>query len=167
MRLRPYKHRFDFEQIRNWSTDRRVHALWCADRMSFPLEKDNMASVLDEMFGKTGDCPFTATEDDGTVVGFICCSVNIENNEAMLKFVMVDPARRKQGLGRQMLELAVRYCFDILNADMVHLNVFTANEAAKRCYESVGFKERNTEPGAFTFENESWGRCNMFIKKEK
>ena len=36
---------------------------------------------------------------------------------------------------------------------------------AKKCYEKVGFKERTLTENAFRFKDESWGRCNMVIKR--
>ena len=167
MRLRPYVHSRDFDKIKDWLADERAHAMWCANRMRFPLEKTNFSDALNEMFDMHGDCPFVATEDDGTVVGFICCSVCYESNEAMLAFVVVDPDQRGKGYGKEMVLLAAQYCFDIAKADAVQLNVFTANAAARKCYESAGFTERNTTPDAFAYKDESWGRCNMTITRDK
>lgn len=160
MRLRPYIHDHDFDSIKNWMTDERTHSMWCAGHMQYPLDKADFGRIMSEMYEKHGDCPFVATGDDGSIIGFICCSVN-EQNEAMLAFVMIDPARRGHGYGKEMVCLAVKYCFDILKADAVQLNVFTPNERARKCYESAGFTERHTEENAFTYGSESWGRCNM------
>lgn len=165
MRLRPYIASRDFNIIRNWITDERTHAFWCANLTSYPLEEGSFASLLEEAGNRFGDSPFVATEDDGKVIGFFCYSVNVENNEGMLKFVMVDSSVRGRGIGRKMIRLAVKYAFEISGADAVHLNVFPENERAKRCYEAAGFKERNLTENAFTFKDESWGRCNMIIGK--
>ena len=167
MRLRPYVHSRDFDKIKDWLADERTHAMWCANRMRFPLEKTNFSDALNEMFDMHGDCPFVATEDDGTVVGFIICSVNLGSNEAMLKFVVVDPSQRGKGYGKEMVRLAAQYAYDIAKVGLVHLNVFTANAAARKCYESAGFTERNTTPDAFAYKGESWGRCNMTIMRDK
>ena len=43
----------------------------------------------------------------------------------------------------------------------------TENKRAKKCYESVGFRERHTDPDAFRYMDESWGRCNMVIEKDQ
>ena len=65
-----------------------------------------------------------------------------------------------------MIELAAKYCFEILKAEAVQLNVFTVNERARKCYESAGFRERNTTPDAFPYGDELWGRCNMVLTKK-
>ena len=47
----------------------------------------------------------------------------------------------------------------------VHLNVFPENPSAKKCYEKAGFKERTLAENAFSFKDESWGRCNMITTR--
>ena len=161
MRLRPYTSYTDFQIISTWITDERTHALWSAGRFPFPMTEEGFETALKEAALRSGDHAFVATEDDGKVVGFFCYSVNTESNEGMLKFVMVDNSLRGKGYGRLMLELAVKYAFEITNVDMVHLNVFSVNTAAKKCYLNAGFTERNVTDNAFTYNGESWGRCNM------
>ena len=166
MRLRPYIPSHDFDAIKDWVIDERTHAMWSAKHAPFPLEKNAFAEFLAVFFRKYGDCPFVATTDDGKVVGFICISINYETNEAMLAFVIIAPAQRDKGYGREMIQLAAKYCFEILKADAVQLNVFTVNERARKCYESTGFTERRTEENAFPYGDEMWGRCNMVITKQ-
>ena len=55
--------------------------------------------------------------------------------------------------------------FEIAKADAVHLNVFPENPSAKKCYEKAGFKERTLTENAFSFKDESWGRCNMITTR--
>ncbi len=166
MRLRPYIPDHDFDKIKDWITDARTNAMWSANHIGFPLEREDFDAALGRMFLKYGDCPFVALTNEGKVTGFICCSVNYESNEAMLAFVVVDPAQRGKGTGKEMVSLAAKYCFEILKADAVQLNVFTANAPARHCYESAGFTERHTDENAFTYGDESWGRCNMILQAE-
>lgn len=165
MRLRPYIPSRDFDIIKNWITDRREHALWCADRFSFPAERDDFTYVLNVHAEQFGDCPFVATDDSGKPVGFFCYSVNLGTNEGMLKFVVVDPGVRGKGYGKEMLRLAVKYAFEITKADAVQLMVFAANPAAKKCYESIGFSERRTDTDVFAFGEEKWDRINMVLMR--
>ena len=46
MRLRPYIADTDFEYIREWDSDERIHALWCAGRMTFPVSINNVIYSL-------------------------------------------------------------------------------------------------------------------------
>lgn len=165
MRLRPFILCFDFDEVKNWISDERTHAMWCANRIKYPIEKENFEEIMLEAAIKSGDIPYVATTDDGKVVGFFCYSVNLSLNEGMLKFVMVTPEQRGKGLGKAMLQLAVEYAFNITKAESVQLNVFSENTMAKKCYENVGFIIRKTDVNAFIFKDESWGRCNMIINK--
>lgn len=164
MRIRPYQNK-DFDIISQWITDERSHALWCANLMPYPLEKNSFDALLQEAEERFGDSPFVATTNDGQVVGFFCFSVNLHTNEGMLKFVVIDNTMRNKGYGCEMLKLAIKYAFEIAKADSVHLNVFPENPGAKKCYEKVGFKERTLTENAFSFKDESWGRCNMITTR--
>ena len=167
MNIREYKADKDFSIIQNWITDERTHAMWCANRTSFPLQRESFDSLIKDIAERSGDRPFVAVDDDGSIVGFYCYSINKDTYEGMLKFVMVDPQKRGKGLGREMIRQAVNYAFDETGASAVQLMVLSANARAKRCYESVGFKERRIQEGAFTFQNEVWDRCNMVLEKKK
>ena len=164
MRIRPSQNK-DFDIISQWITDERSHALWCANLMPYPLEKNSFDALLQEAEERFGDSPFVATTNDGQVVGFFCFSVNLHTNEGMLKFVVIDNTMRNKGYGCEMLKLAIKYAFEIAKADAVHLNVFPENPGAKKCYEKVGFKERTLTENAFSFKDESWGRCNMITTR--
>ena len=165
MRLRPCIPETDFDVIHNWISDPRTHALWCANRFEYPLSAKNFDEVLRDLRIRNGDSPFVALGDDGTVTGFFCYSLRPETNEGLLKFVIVDHRLRGQGIGGEMLRLAVRQIFDTTDAEAVHLNVFAENAAARRCYEKAGFTERDVTPAAFRFGDEQWSRCNMILRR--
>lgn len=166
MRIRPYLNK-DFDIISQWITDERSHALWCANLMPYPLDKTGFDNLLQQAEERFGDSPFVAATDDGRVIGFFCFSVNLNTNEGMLKFVVIDDSVRNKGYGSEMLNLAVKYAFEIAKANAVQLNVFSENPGAKKCYQKVGFKERTLTKNAFNFKGESWGRCNMVITKQE
>ena len=165
MRLRPYIECKDYDEIKDWITEERTHAMWCANLIQFPIEKGDFEKIMEEAAERFGDSPFVATSDDGKLIGFFCYSINLGTNEGMLKFVMINPEYRGKGFGKEMLKLAISYAFNISNVQAVHLNVFPENIIAKKCYESVGFTERKTDLNAFAYKDESWGRCNMIIKR--
>lgn len=161
MNIREYNEDKDFEQIRNWSVDERTHALWCAGRFAFPLQKDNFHEVLADIGKRHGDRPFVAVGDDGKPEGFFCYSLNKDTNEGFLKFVIVDPQKRGKGLGKKMIGSAVRYGIGKTGADAVGLIVFDVNEQARKCYEGAGFKPVRIEKDPFIYNDEAWGRCRM------
>lgn len=157
MRIRPYASDSDFGALRGWIDDERTHALWCANRMTFPLDRESFENAV----RGPGNRPFTAVDEDGRPIGFFCLSVEARGGEARLKFVVVDPKRRCKGCGREMLALAARYAFDEAGAHALRLSVFSPNERAKRCYLAVGFSVCGLETGAFRFQGESWDRVVM------
>ena len=165
MRLRPFIPEMDFDRIRNWIPDERAHAMWCAGRFAFPLEKEDFSRVLRDIAVRNGDTPFAATADDGTVTGFFCYSLNPENNTGRLKFVAVDPELRGRGTGTAMMRLALDYAFRITKAEEVRLCVFPENTRAVRCYERAGFTPERTDKGVFSWRDEAWDRCTMVFRR--
>ncbi len=168
MTIRDYDPDRDFDRIRTWVTDRRTHAMWCADRTPFPLVRGSFHALLREIAEAHGDRAFVAADDtSGDAEGFFCYSRNTDTKEGMLKFVLVDPEKRGHGLGRTMLRLALRGAFAEPDTDAVQLMVFSVNAPARRCYAHAGFRLRNTAEHAFRFGEEDWDRCNMVIRREE
>ena len=163
MRLRAFNTETDLEDMKNWISDERSHAMWCANIIRYPLNREHLLEGLKEAERRFGDRPFVAVNDEDKAEGFFSYSFNKETKEAMLKFVVVDPKVRGKGVAKDMLKLVAEYAFNETGADALQLNVFPENLRAKKCYEKVGFLERNTTNDAFKFGDESWGRCNMIM----
>lgn len=165
MRLRPYIGAKDYEYLVKWVNDERTHSLWCADLIPYPMAQDAFNDVLERDAKERECCAYVATEDDGEPVGFFVYSVNVETNEGFLRFLVVDSTKRGKGYGGRMLELAMKYAFEVTGAVSVHLNVFDVNERARKCYTKAGFIEQGITENAFTYKDESWGRCHMAAEK--
>lgn len=163
MRLRPYIPDTDYNYLKQWINTERIHAFWCANRFSYPVDEKTFHSFLKSNARSGMENAFTATEDNGRPVGFFCYSIDTESNTGFLKYVIIDNTRRGNGCGSQMLTLALQYAFQITGAASVQLNVFHENTSAKHCYEKNGFSERSTERHPFQFKNELWNKCNMII----
>ena len=162
MEIRPYKSA-DFNTIKTWVKDKRSHALWCANLIPYPLQKHSFEKTLKE-FSKNKDMPFVALNNDA-VIGFFCCGILANTQEAKLKFIIISPEFRGRGYGKEMVSLAVKTVFDNDQAKSIQLNVFSNNKQAKNCYLRVGFTERLITENAFCFNNEMWTKCNMVIEK--
>lgn len=145
LRLRPYKN-CDAKNVVTWRKDEVSFRKWSADRWeSFPItEADMNKKYLD----CNGDCidmdnfyPMTAFDDSG-VVGHLIMRFTDEKKEVLrFGFVIVDDSKRGMGYGKEMLELALKYAFEILKAEKVTLGVFDNNMPAYYCYKTVGFRE--------------------------
>ena len=167
MKIRPYIKSKDYSYIEKWIDNERSHALWCANNFPYPMTPETFQDFLERAMEEWSACAFVATDDRGNVIGFFQYSLNLESNEGFLASIIVNNKLRGKGFGKEMIRLAVRYAFEITNAESVQLNVFEENAAAKRCYERLGFVERSTAKDVFTFQDELWGRCNMTITKQQ
>ncbi|MCM1048154.1 MAG: GNAT family N-acetyltransferase [Clostridiales bacterium] len=165
MRIRPYIEDKDYEYIEKWIDDEKVHALWCANLISYPVTKENLHNFLGKSAMEWTDSAYVATESNGKVVGFFCYSINIDDNSGFLKFVIVDSKKRGAGYGKEMLNLALQYAFNITGVDLVRINVFEDNIAAKQCYTKIGFVVESITKGDFQYKDELWNRCHMVIEK--
>lgn len=165
MRLRPYIHTKDYKYLEKWVNDERVHAMWCANLLPYPVTEAGLQEILDKEAKERGGSAYVATDESGITIGFFVYSVNTSNNSGFFKFVILDNEIRGKGYGTQMLELALKYAFDITGVASVQLNVFDINGRAKRCYEKAGFVEDNVAKDAFRYKNECWGRCHMVALK--
>lgn len=165
MRIRPYIEDKDFEYLAKWIDDEKIHALWCANLMPYPITKENLHSFLGKNAMEWTDSAYVATEDNGKVTGFFCYSVNVDDNSGFLKLIVVDREKRGAGYGKKMLLLALKYAFEITGVESVRINVFDENAAAKHCYEKIGFVEESISKDIFPYKDETWSRCHMIIKK--
>lgn len=166
MRIRPYIPGRDYENVSKWIDSERTHAFWCANRLPYPITQQSFHQFLEKNAMDWTDNAYVATENSGQLIGFFCYSINTEDNIGLLKFVIVDKANRGKGYGKEMLNLALQYAFQITGAKAVQLNVFSENTLAKQCYERVGFVEKNTEKDVFSYKDELWSRCNMIAFKQ-
>ena len=143
--LRPYKP-CDADAIVSWIRNETVFRWWGGHRFGeYPIEA---RSVNDKYLAHNGDCaapdnfyPFTAFDETGPVGHFILRYLDGDRQTVRVGWVLLDSARRGQGLGREMLSLALRCVFDFLGADRVTLGVFADNLRAQRCYAAVGFRD--------------------------
>ena len=165
MEIRPFDLEKDFDIIKDWIGDERTCAMWCANNVSYPLEKESFAEFLKNIKEKSSDEPFVAVDENDKPVGFYSYSIKKDGNEGFFKFVMVDSSKRGQGIGKQMMKLTVKKAFEDPEVPAATLCVFVENPGAKKCYEGAGFKERQTIKHAFVFKDEIWGRCHMAVKR--
>jgi len=90
MRLRPYISSIDYDYLQRWVDNERTHALWCANRIPYPMTSGELQEFLDKDARDLGGCAYVATKDDGEPIGFFVLAVNTSNNVGFLKFVIVN-----------------------------------------------------------------------------
>ena len=69
MQIRLFNLVEDFDVIKTWITDERTHMMWCANLITYPLEKEKLRSFLSEIAGKFGDSPFVAVDEASRLQG--------------------------------------------------------------------------------------------------
>lgn len=142
MKLRKYR-KEDSAVICGWIRDEESLYKWSADRIGiFPLPaealNDNYAPVTDSGWF----FPVTAVDEEDRVIGhlFIRYPDAADRSTVRFGFVIVDPALRGRGFGKEMLRLAMEYAVSELKASRITLGVFANNPSARACYEAVGFR---------------------------
>ncbi len=165
MKIRSYVESTDYEYLEKWVDDEKVHTMWCANHIPYPLTKENLHRFLEKNTIESSDGAYVAVEDDGRIVGFFCYVINVLDRTGFLKCIIVDRKKRGTGCGKEMLKLVLQYAFDQTGVDTVQLNVFDENAAAKHCYKKVGFVEESVSYHVFPYKDELWSRCHMIIEK--
>lgn len=139
---------------------------WCADRFeSYPITADDLNDQYENSPGSEDVYHFTAYNETG-IVGHINIRFPEPGNLNTVRFgyVIIDDTKRGQGLGKEMISLALKYSFEIMKAERVTIGVFAENAAALNCYLSAGFKDTGIAE-KFSFGSEEWSCMELEIKK--
>lgn len=164
LRLRPYR-RSDAAHIVKWADTERIHALWCGSQLQYPAVEEEFQRKLEENELKWNQCAFMVTKRDGTPIGSFQIGVNIKESSGFVSMVILEPAERGKGYGRQMIGLLREYAFTSAGLESLRLIVFDCNAAAVETYRRAGFVETERVLQAFSFGEERWGRIFMELKK--
>ncbi len=165
IRLRPYKDS-DAPALIKWNSDERVMAKCFVDHLRYPLTPEQCGAYREKHEKEERSWLLTALDEEYRTVGHLMVCLIPEENRIHLGHVMVDPALRGHGLGKEMMRAALKYAFFVMGAERVTLSVFEDNEPARRCYLSAGFRERGYEPARFTYKEEKWGVYFMEIPRK-
>ena len=168
LRLRPYKP-CDAKTIVSWIGDEVSFRKWCADRFDhYPITADDLNRHYDAFADSDSFYQMTAFDETGVVGHMIMRFIDKEKRVLRFGFVIVDDKKRGMGYGKRMLELAVKYAFEILKVDKITLGVFENNEAAHMCYKAVGFQETPTGEARFCrFFGEDWKCIELEMERTK
>ena len=162
LRLRPYK-ACDAATIVSWIGDETAFRKWSADRFpAYPITAADLNRHYEAMADSDSFYEFTAFDGTGIVGHLIMRFTDEKKTVLRFGFVIVDAGKRRKGYGREMLELAIRYAFDILRVEKITLGVFENNEPAHRCYLAAGFRDVETrEAEYYAVLNQKWKCLEM------
>lgn len=151
----------------NWIKEERTFKMWCADRFQYPLTVEQLQDYKNLYEQDEFGWIFTALDEEGTPVGhFLMRMANYEKESIHLGFIVVDNKKRGLGYGKEMVERAVKYAFELLGVKRVTLGVYDVNPGARKCYQKVGFVTETYSQDSFTYRDETWGMFNMAIERE-
>ena len=102
---------------------------------------------------------------NNTTIGHAEILVSGEGLYKIDKLIIGDESNRGKGIGQQVIQKLLSYCFTILNAKVVELNVFSWNIGGIRCYEKCGFKLNPNQSATFNFDDRNWTAYNMTINR--
>ncbi len=164
LRLRPYNKK-DAEHIVKWIGDELAFRRWSADRYDhFPISAEDMNRQYAVAEEADWYYPMVAFDESGVVGHLIMRFLDEEKTVLRFGFIIVDNTRRGEGLGKRMLQVALKYAFEILGARKVTLGVFANNPSALRCYQSVGFVMTKSIPGKVDWCGEDWTCLELEIQ---
>lgn len=171
LKLRPYKPK-DAEVIVSWIKDERALRKWSSDRYgAYPITAEDINYKYMEC---NGDCeesdnfyPMTVVDENGPVGHLILRYTNAAKTVIRFGFIIVDDGKRGMGYGKRMIQMAIRYAFDMLKAEKITLGVFDNNPSAYHCYKAAGFREIATEHD-FVLEifGEKWKCIELELNKK-
>ena len=75
----------------------------------------------------------------------------------------VTPSKRNLGLGKVLMEEAIKKAKSIEGLEQVYLAVVSTNESAKKLYSSLGFKVFGTEKKGLRLENNIYFDVDFMI----
>lgn len=134
LRIRPYR-AADANTILSWCDDETTFYQWTAGILgNFPITQNEFRFVESLM-------PFTAFDENGIVGFFTLRNSNELLDELRFGFVIVNPDSRGKGYGKTMLQLGLRFVFELYGAKRASLGVFENNLPAYYCYKAVGFED--------------------------
>lgn len=127
-----------------------MHAAFYSRHAGFgQFFESQVASSMAEFSGRLAEpCNgiWVATQNDRIVGSIAIDGQDLDNNNAHLRWFILDDGCRGSGVGRQLLREAVAFC-DRLGFAATQLWTFKGLDAARRLYESFGFELVHEEQG--------------------
>jgi ribosomal protein S18 acetylase RimI-like enzyme len=127
----------DIHELMGWFPDARSVDIWGGPRFRYPftLESFRLDCRLDEMLS------YCLRDPGGALAGF--GQVYERDDRGHLARLITHPNRRRQGIGRRLIEMLCTAARQSRSYNEYSLFVYRDNEAAYRCYLTTGFVVRD------------------------
>ncbi len=138
----------DYEYFAVWEKDPVV-----TKYLSFDEERtyeDVVTEGLYNKFSKERIDLTIAARQSGEPIGRIYISRIDRHSDSLdiTKFYIGDPNMWGKGIGREIMNEVLKYCFTFLHMERVTLDYYTGNKRASTLYESLGFKSEGVARNA-------------------
>lgn len=166
MYLRDYRES-DADEIIKWIHSEREFRLWSFKRYNdYPVKPQEINENYKKCIEEGYFYPKVLVDGD-KIVGHIILR-NPDGNEDIVRlgFVIVDSEIRGKGYGKILVREAIKYAQNELKAKEINLGVFSANESAYKCYESVGFKVKRIDKNVLKYNDEEWDCIEMVLQND-
>ncbi len=132
---------------------------------SYEEEKDFSIEKIKNKFQLNDSFTYGAFENS-ELVGII--TLHKENlyklsHRAHIGAMYVSPSKRSLGIGKVLMEEAIKKAKGIEGLEQVYLAVVSTNEPAKKLYSSLGFEVFGTEKKGLRLENNSYFDVDYMI----
>ncbi|MEE1923550.1 bifunctional helix-turn-helix transcriptional regulator/GNAT family N-acetyltransferase [Pseudomonas sp. 148P] len=128
-----------------------MHASYYSRHSGFgQFFESRVATGIAEFAGRLGNSRngIWVAESAGRILGSVAIDgEDLGNNEAHLRWFILDDGCRGGGVGRRLLTEAVAFC-DRQNFSAIQLHTFKGLDAARHLYESLGFELAHEEQGS-------------------
>ena len=165
MELRNYK-KEDANEIIKWIRSEKELFLWSADIYNkYPITSEDINNFYINCKDKSNFYPMTLIDNNKIIGHLILRNTDDKNEIIRLGFIIIDPNLRGKGYGKILINYAIEFAKDKLNAKEINLGVFENNLNAYYCYKSAGFVEDNKEKEIYEINNEKWSCVELIYNK--
>ena len=162
LRLRPYR-KNDSHKIVTWAEDEKTFYKWSEGRLgSFPVSPERLEQAVSGRIANEKYFPFVAFDEEGLQGFFTLRQPGEDKGELSFGYVILNPKARGKGYGKRMMQLGMKFAFELYGASKVSLEVFENNPSAYHCYKGVGFIE-NGNIVTYNLCNKEWKSIEMEI----
>lgn len=132
---------------------------------SYDEEKDFSVEKIKHDFQRNDSFTYGAF-DNGELVGIITLykdQLYKLSHRAHLGAMYVSPAKRSLGIGKVLMEEALKQAKELPGVEQVYLAVVSSNEPAKRLYASLGFEVFGTEKKGLRLDHDTYYDVDFMI----
>lgn len=128
------------------------------DGFGLPFEAYVGKTLAEFVLDNDANGKFWLVERDGRLVG--CTAAVLRgDHRGQLRWVLVDPAERGQGLGKQLVVAAIQYCKEA-HCRSIYLETTDGLAASQALYEALGFTVTSQT------QEELWNAPRALIKMQ-